>query len=164
MVTNAAPGSTRSNVRRVAAIAVLALGAALGLMLHRPSTAGAYEVWQNDNFSGAALMPGNANSLHEFTGAATRESGEPVSTGNHTVWFKWTPTYTGAAHLNFRGSQCYFNNGTTSLTSAMHIFTGTKLSNLVLVSSTGNFNSTSGTTYFVAVDSSCPNNGSPHLL
>src|SRR5581483_6931549 len=39
----------------------------------------------------------------------------------------------------------------------MHAFTGTKLSNLVLVSSGLTFNVTSGTTYFIAVSSAaCP--------
>ena len=45
-----------------------------------PSRAGAYETWQNDSFSGAGLMPGNAGSLHEFMSGATREAGEPAST------------------------------------------------------------------------------------
>src|SRR5690242_21408712 len=104
----------RSQLQRLAAIAAVAIGIVLASFAHHSPAAGAYDTWQNDNFSGAAVMPGNAGSLHEFTGGATREAGEPAATGNNTVWFKWTPSYSGAAKLTFRGSQCYYNNGTGS--------------------------------------------------
>lgn len=63
----------------------------------------------NNNFAAATIIPATATNLG-LTGsniAATLETGEPrhvVATSNRSVWWKWTPSFTGPATIDTLGS------------------------------------------------------------
>src|SRR4051794_30333049 len=98
---------TRS--RRAFTLLGIAVVALIGALWQHTQPASAYDVFMNDNFSGASVLPGNAGSTHEFTGGASKQVGDPATAGSRSVWFKWTPTTTGTAKFTTRGSECVNN-------------------------------------------------------
>jgi hypothetical protein len=114
----------------------------------------------NNNFSSATVI-GTFNGPLTVTGYntnATKETGEPNHAGNvggRSVWWKWTPSNTGSATIDTRGS--YFDT-------TLAVYTGTNLTNLAAIASSDDIengvvqastvaiNVTGGTTYFIAVD------------
>src|SRR4029077_193381 len=87
---------------------------------------------------------------------ATREANEPLhdgKQGSHSVWLQWTAPANGVATFNTRGS---------SFDTLVAIYTGTALTNLVVVAddddrgdyftSEAVFNAQAGTNYAIAVD------------
>src|SRR3954447_13767381 len=163
-ITMALSTRVRTRPHRTVMLLGFALLVVFGMLWHHTGEASAYETQMNDNFSGAALLPGGAGSTHEFTYGATKQAGDPATAGSHSVWFKWTAAVTGTAKFNTRGSECSYNGTTGALTVGFHVYTGTTLANLVLKSSSLTFSSVAGTKYFIAVDTSCSGfNGAPHL-
>src|SRR5438034_734732 len=85
--------SHSSPVRAPSRRALLMLGVAffavIGVLLHHTGAASAFEVWMNDNFSGAALLPGASGATHD----------EPVGNqgSGSSVWYAWTPSGSGSA-------------------------------------------------------------------
>lgn len=87
---------------------------------------------------------------------ATRETGEPYHGGrfgDHSVWVQWTPTASGLATINTRGS---------SFDTLLGVYTGSTLTNLAVVAgdddsggyltSQAQFYAQPGTSYAIAVD------------
>jgi len=106
------------------------------------------------NFAGTLIGPsglGNANNT-----TATLEPGEPLHAGKpggHSVWAKWTASFTGVASFNTAGS---------TFDTLLAVYQGTTVSNLTQVAaqdegagfhtSSVSFNATAGQTYRIAID------------
>lgn len=113
----------------------------------------------NDNFANAQVLAaaGSFSPLLGTNAGATKEIGEPNHQGNAggtSVWYRWTPVSNGSASFVF--NPC----GTCTLSAAnalVAVYTGASVNALTLVSTTADnnhtFQSTRGTTYFIAVDS-----------
>ncbi len=121
----------------------------------------------NDAFAnaGAIVLNGATAAVNGANIAATREAGEPShadSTGNRSVWWKWTAPSSGSATCDTLGS---------NFDTVLAIYTGSSVAALTAVganddsepasansnplrkrTSTVNFEAVGGTTYFIAVD------------
>lgn len=114
----------------------------------------------NNNFANATVIAGFTGplTLTGYNTNATKEPGEPSHAGNiggRSVWWKWTPTNSGTATIDTRGS--YFDT-------TLAVYTGSSLDKLVSVASsddvqdgviqasTVSINVVGGTTYLIAVD------------
>ena len=114
----------------------------------------------NNNFANAIVIAAFSGPLTVtgYNTNATKETGEPNHAGNvggRSVWWKWTPTNSGSATIDTRGS--YFDT-------TLAIYTGTNFTNLtsvassdditdgVVQASTVTLNVVGGTTYSIAVD------------
>jgi uncharacterized repeat protein (TIGR02543 family) len=112
----------------------------------------------NDNFTNAAIISGTGITNDDVvTTYASRENAEPFIDGNRggrSVWWSWTAPAIGTVIINTAGSQ--FNT-------LLGVYTGTALSNLVVVtnsnghslpSETANvkFTVTAGTQYYITLD------------
>ena len=70
------------------------------------STAGAVAP-SNDNFANATLLAPAGGSLTADNTEATKEAGEPNHAGDvggHSIWYSWTPNFTGVASIDTAGS------------------------------------------------------------
>jgi hypothetical protein len=104
----------------------------------------------NDAFNNSITLPSNRVSVIGYNGSATREAGEPATTRNHTLWWKWTAAASGKATLDFTGSDNFGIEAT--------IWTGSDIYDLTsqtrtIASATASFQAIAGTTYHIAVGS-----------
>jgi hypothetical protein len=110
----------------------------------------------NDGFAAAIVLEGSEITVASSNAGATRETGEPRHdgfTGGKSVWWKWTAPASGTVAVNTIGS---------AFDTVLAVYTGATLENLVALASDDEgggdatssltFNTTSGTTYFIAVD------------
>lgn len=111
----------------------------------------------NDDFSARASLAGAFVSISSTTFLATREVGEPRHAGDAggaSVWWSWTAPGAGAATIDTQGS---------SYDTLMAVYTGSVLTNLLLIASSDDvssnqptssvtFQATEGTVYQIAVD------------
>lgn len=110
----------------------------------------------NDNFADAIALPASTlrGSITGNNMLAGAELGEPAHAGEaaeHSLWWKWTPVYSGRASIQILSSP-----GEPRVV----IYTGSALDNLVAVTSTtqsgvparAGFDAVADTTYFIAID------------
>ncbi len=117
---------------------------------------------ENNNFAAAtainSLTTSGSVKLAGFNTLATKEPGEPDHAGNiggHSVWWKWTAPANGSVTLDTRGSYYdttlgVYAGGTVA--SLNTIASNDDINPGVVQASTLNFNATTGTTYYFAVD------------
>ena len=118
----------------------------------------------NDDFSGAIPLPAEpGSSVLGNTTAATKQAGEPDhggDPGGHSVWYSWTPSASGPVAV----STCPY--GETNPDTLLGVYTGSAVNSLTTVAGNDDspvackelgseveFSATSGTTYWIAVDS-----------
>ena len=131
------------------AVAVLSLIAICALF---PIAASAAPV--NDNLANATELTGPASSVYGDTRGASSEPNEPCYWGcGPSVWYKWTPAYSGTYGVGF--DTCYSGFDTT-----LAVFTGSTMSSLQPVTANDDgcwlssavwLNATAGTTYLIRV-------------
>ena len=112
----------------------------------------------NDNFANAQVISNSSGTASGTNIGATKESGEPNHAGNvggKSVWYRWQAPGTGTVTITTAGS---------NFDTILGVYTGTSVSSLTLITSNDDdpnggglhsrvsFNSTSGTTYRIAVD------------
>lgn len=112
----------------------------------------------NDSFSSATTITGELPVALEGTNvAATKQAGEPAHAGNaggRSVWWRWTAPAVGSAAVTTTGSL---------FDTLLAVYTGNSVSALNLVASNNDaasgvrtsavtFSTTTGTTYYIAVD------------
>jgi hypothetical protein len=112
----------------------------------------------NDDFENRATLSGNYSSVSGTNSLASAETddGEPAHAGqiaSRSIWWTWTPSYSGAATISTIGSQ---------FDTLLAVYTGQSLATLSSVASDdqsgGNntsqvvFQAVAGTTYQIAVD------------
>jgi uncharacterized repeat protein (TIGR01451 family) len=113
----------------------------------------------NDSFSEAPLLSGDSGIVTGTNLNATKETGEPWHAGNAggaSVWWKWTPAFSGRAVLDTHGS---------GFDTLLAVYTGTEVGSLTPVAANDNdgspggtgaagFIAQAGTEYRIAVDGS----------
>lgn len=121
----------------------------------------------NDNFAAAARIAGKRGSVAGTTRGATREPGEPAAAGapaGASVWYAWTPTFTGAVSFN----TC----ATTSHDTVLAAYTGDAVDRLAVRAQSDDsceaqavirFTARAGTTYRIVVSGYARADG-PFLL
>lgn len=104
----------------------------------------------NDNFANPTEIIGFPASADGDTTGATVEPGEPGGLPTQqSIWFKWTPDFTGRIALKDNGS---------NVSAWIKIFSGTQFDSLTNLAATGLYNAliplnvTAGNTYYFAVD------------
>jgi hypothetical protein len=109
----------------------------------------------NDHFAGAQRLNGDSGSLIGTTLAATKELGEPNHAGDEggaSVWYVWTPGFTGWAQIDADES---------TFDTLLAVYTGSHVASLTQVVANDNdvwmtsrvcFPVSAGTTYMIAVD------------
>jgi subtilisin family serine protease len=112
---------------------------------------------ENDNFENRALLANGTKSTTGINQLATSQRDEPLnppSATGRTVWWKWTPGFSGIVTFNTEGS----NFDTT-----LAVYSGSSLASLILmgsnddstsIASSVTFNATAGTEYSIQVDGS----------
>src|SRR4051812_16861494 len=132
----------------VAGAVVVALSAAPPLAAAVPA---------NDALAGAVTLAAAGGSLTTTNLEATKEAGEPEHAGNPggaSIWFKWTPNFTGMASIDASGS---------AVDTLLAGYTGASIAGLSLVASDDDvsdaassgrvcFPVTAGATWRIAVD------------
>ena len=110
----------------------------------------------NDFFSSARVISGSSGATYDTNTSATRETGEPTTSGAtaSTKWFSYTPQSSGYLSVNTNGS---------SFDTVLGVFTGSAVSGLTVRASDDDsgdgsnsllsLSVSSGTTYFVQVGS-----------
>ncbi len=113
-----------------------------------------------DNFADAKVITGAVAFAEGSNFVATKETGEPNHAGlvgGASLWFRWTPSYTGTAKISTAG---------TNFDHVIAVYTGSSIGALTQVAAQApaipptpmpmptmvTFNVTSGTTYRIAVD------------
>lgn len=111
----------------------------------------------NDDFENRATLSGNYSSVSGTNSQSTAEAGEPAHAGqiaSRSIWWTWTPSYSGAATISTIGSQ--FNT-------LLAVYTGQSLDSLNSIAFNDDaasgvntsqvvFQAVAGTTYQIAVD------------
>ncbi len=110
----------------------------------------------NITFESRAIINPLLGSVSDSNDLASVEKGAPLPDGvpgGNSIWFTWTPTFTGTVTLTTQGSD---------FDTVMAVYTGTKLSSLKAVAADDDsggyltslvtFNVTAGTPYQIAVD------------
>lgn len=111
----------------------------------------------NDSFSAAETVSGSSGAVSGVSWNATKESGEPDhagSSGGASVWWKWTPSMSGAAVITTHGS---------GFDTLLAVYTGSSVGSLAQVTANDNdgssggtsgarFTALAGTVYRIAVD------------
>jgi hypothetical protein len=110
----------------------------------------------NDAFASAQVLTGYSATASGNTSGASLQAGEPNhagAPGGASVWYSWTPAYSGSAVVDTLGS---------GFDTLVGIYTGASVSALTTISGNDNFGAlpqsratfsvTSGTTYYIAVD------------
>ena len=121
----------------------------------------------NDNFASAIAISLNSSTatLTGYNTTATKEAGEPNhanNVGGRSVWWKWTPDFTGQVTITTAGSAfdttlgVYTGSDPTTLTA---VATNDDAQPGTDVTSTVTFSAASGTTYYIAVDGSNKGDG-----
>jgi hypothetical protein len=111
----------------------------------------------NDDLAAATILaPGGGTLTTDNTGA-TKEPGEPDHAGDvggHSIWFRWTPNFSGAVSIDTDGS---------ALDTLLAAYTGSSVGSLSLVASSDDvdesqsfsrvcFTALASTTYTIAVE------------
>src|SRR4051794_31274193 len=104
----------------------------------------------NDNWANATVLAAPSGSFYEGIQNPTREPGEPLAAGFHTIWFKWTAPWTGQARFDTHTGTCGQNGPMPASTT---VWTGS-MGNLVAVGG-GVFNATNGGPFSIAVNVTC---------
>jgi PASTA domain len=111
----------------------------------------------NNDFADASLLDGLSSPISAWNEYATKEHGEPDHAdivGGASVWYSWTPSFTGTAFVSTTGSSfdtivgVYAGSSVSSLTT----LTGNDDATVAAVSSKACFQAAAGTAYKVAVD------------
>jgi PASTA domain/Right handed beta helix region len=111
----------------------------------------------NDDFADASSLNGLSSPVPAWNEYATKEHGEPDHADNFggaSIWYAWTPSFTGTAFVSTAGS---------SFDTVVGVYTGSSVSSLTTVtrnddatvaalSSKACFPAAAGTAYKVAVD------------
>ncbi|MBX7245348.1 MAG: hypothetical protein K1X53_07600 [Candidatus Sumerlaeaceae bacterium] len=103
----------------------------------------------NDNFDEAGYIINCTTLIQGDNFGATKEPGEPTPTGNpggSSVWYRWTPNFTGEAGIETSGSQMNVIIG---------VYTGPNVGSLTEVAAgvgSLKFPVVSGTEYFILID------------
>lgn len=122
----------------------------------------------NDAFATPTLLAAAGGTLATSSAEATKEAGEPNHAGDAggaSIWFSWTPGFTGTASVDTSGSD---------FDTLLGAYTGSSVSALTRVASnddisgTGTtsricFSVTAGTTYAIAVDGYAGDSGNVAL-
>jgi hypothetical protein len=117
----------------------------------------------NDDFASATALVAGGGSLSADNSEATKETGEPDHAGDvggKSIWYSWTPSFTGTASIDTVGSLDTRGN---SLDTLLAVYTGSTVSGLTAVGSNDDvdesasvsrvcFTVTASTTYMIAVD------------
>jgi hypothetical protein len=143
-------GKTKNRLLLVCGLAVIGACVFATTALAGPS---------NDAFSNAQTITGVNGVANGNNTGASRESGEPLITGNMggaSIWYSWTAPSTGFVTISTFG---------TGFDTLLGIYTGSSVNNLTLVTanddnggggngtwSSLNFTASGGTTYRIAVD------------
>jgi PASTA domain len=111
----------------------------------------------NDDFAEASLLDGLSSPIAGSNAFATNEDGEPDHAdivGGASVWYSWTPSFTGTAFVSTTGSSFDTIVGvyTGSSVSSHTTLTGNDDATVATVSSKACFQAAAGTAYKVAVD------------
>ena len=124
----------------------------------------------NDSFANRVTLSGGDVTTYIFNIGGSKETGEPNhagSSGGASVWWSWTPDFSGAVTIETEGS---------TFDTLLNVYTGTSVSGLSSVaanddsgigSSTASrvtFSVTQGTTYQIAVDGKSGATGAIKLL
>lgn len=120
----------------------------------------------NDDFANRITLAGDAGTWSGNDDGATSETGEPspyAGSGGASIWFEWTPGFTGIAQVDTIGST--YDMSTSRLDTVVDVFTGSTITGLTFVagndddpSGANGYNSrcrfacTSGTTYVIRVN------------
>jgi hypothetical protein len=111
----------------------------------------------NDDFVNATSLDGASGSLAGSNAYATKEPGEPdhaLNEGGSSIWYAWTPAFTGTGYVSTAGSE---------FDTLLGVYTGSAISSLVTAAanddahrtegqSSACFAASAGTTYRIAVD------------
>ena len=110
----------------------------------------------NDDFVNATIITGPSGVISGDNIGATREPGEPEidgNTGGASIWYEWTPNFSGQVTFTTFGS---------SFDTLLGAYTGTNVAALTLVAANDGYGNTSqcsvtfqclaGTTYHITVD------------
>lgn len=111
----------------------------------------------NDAFAAAALLSADSGTISDENANATKETGEPLHAGNAggaSIWWKWTPSFSGQATFDTHGS---------GFDTLLAVYTGTAVSTLTSIAANDNdgspggtssisFTTQAGTEYRIAVD------------
>ena len=106
---------------------------------------------ENDLFANSIPLTGAIVSAIGYNGSATRDVGEPTSTGSRTLWWSWTAPATGEVTIVTTGSD--------NFAKALNVFTGSSISALSPVAfdrgsePSVHFTGTAGHVYTVSVGS-----------
>lgn len=142
-------GMTRGMIAR--ARMVVAAFFAIGALFAAAGTPAQAAAPANDNFASAQVLAGQPVSVSGTTRQATRQNGEPDHAESQTgpsVWYRWTPSVSGAATIGTCDDGDYVG--------AVAVYTGSALSGLVEIGSgycRTVFEVTAGTEYRIAVAS-----------
>ena len=109
-----------------------------------------------DHFTNRVTLSGASGVIRASNRKATVEPGEPLhagKSGGKSIWYTWTPTFTGVATVRTLGS---------TFDTLLAVYTGSSLTNLTLVDSDEDrggfytskafFNAFSGVSYDIAID------------
>lgn len=126
----------------------------------------------NDNFENATLLPANWTVAHGDNTNATAQAGEQShspteAAGTKSVWWKWVPNFSGQVKITTEGSGSsdVFGAADPYNDTQLAVYTGATLGTLTAIAknedhgdfahgwSRVNITVTSGTTYYIAVDS-----------
>ena len=111
----------------------------------------------NDDFANAVVLAAGGGTVTADNSEATKEAGEPDHAGDQggkSIWYTWTPSFTGTASIDTSGS---------SFDTLLAVYTGASVSSLATVASNDDvdqsgsvsrvcFAVTAATTYDIAVD------------
>jgi len=124
---------------------------------------GLFQTPDNDDFANSETIAGSSGTTTGHNILATLEVNEPVNPeddGGHSIWYTWTAPATEIAIVDTNGSD---------FDTIMAIYTGTALTNLVLVASDDSdgdgsqslieFEIVNGTTYHISIDGDNDNVG-----
>ncbi|MCM2358193.1 MAG: S8 family serine peptidase [Geobacteraceae bacterium] len=93
----------------------------------------------NDQFAAATLLAGDSGAAASATANATKEAGEPFHAGNAggaSVWWRWTPPFSGRAVIDTHGS---------GFDTLLAVYTGADVAALTQVAANDNDGSANGT-------------------
>lgn len=108
---------------------------ACGLTLPRLNLLASGDPPANDSFSAAETVSGSSGTVSGVSWNATKESGEPDhagSSGGASVWWKWTPSVSGAAVITTHGS---------GFDTLLAVYTGSSVGSLAQVAANDNHGS-----------------------
>lgn len=119
----------------------------------------------NDPWAGAIVMASDTGATAFSNEFATAEVDDPIFLdGNHTVWFKWTPSVSGEATITTGPDRLTATDTTPWIDTLLGVYTGASLAGLTPVGQNDDkpdifgaisevtFTAIAGTTYYVGID------------